>query len=170
MPHFNVTRRTFLATGTGLTCARAFAGTRTAADSSRDVRRIRAVRISNRARCPPWPIGEKKADYSAWCKEPCHPSQNTNNASICCGVWPDKHGITGNSYFDERTGREEYMETADLLMAPTLFQRAQKKGVKSALLSSKKKNHNAAVSRSGSDSRRPKHQTADWVKRLGAAP
>ena len=50
---------------------------------------------------------------------------NTNNASICCGVWPDRHGITGNSYFDERSGREEYMETADLLMAPTLFQRAR---------------------------------------------
>src|ERR1700740_2013629 len=64
---------------------------------------------------------------------------NTNNASICCGVWPDRHGITGNSYFDERTGREEYMETGNLLMAPTLFQRAQKVGVKSALLSSKKK-------------------------------
>ncbi len=64
---------------------------------------------------------------------------NTNNASICCGVWPDQHGITGNSYFDERSGREEYMETADLLLGPTLFQRAQKHGVKSALLSSKKK-------------------------------
>jgi len=64
---------------------------------------------------------------------------NTNNASICCGVWPDRHGITGNSYFNQRTGREEYMETADLLLAPTLFQRAAKQGVKSALLSSKKK-------------------------------
>jgi len=31
---------------------------------------------------------------------------NTNNASICCGVWPEEHGITGNSYFDQRTGRE----------------------------------------------------------------
>ena len=64
---------------------------------------------------------------------------NTNNASICCGVWPERHGITGNSYLDERSGREEYMETADLLLAPTLFQRARKQGVKSALLSSKKK-------------------------------
>src|SRR5450432_1268207 len=64
---------------------------------------------------------------------------NTNNASICCGVWPDRHGITGNSYLDERTGREEYMETAELVMAPTLFERAQRRGVKSGLLSSKKK-------------------------------
>jgi phosphonoacetate hydrolase len=64
---------------------------------------------------------------------------NTNNASICCGVWPDRHGITGNSYLDERTGREEYMETGDLLLAPTLFQRAKRVGVNSALLTSKKK-------------------------------
>ena len=64
---------------------------------------------------------------------------NANNASICCGVLPEQHGITGNSFFDERTGREEYMETADLLLSPTLFQRAKKQGVTSALLSCKKK-------------------------------
>jgi phosphonoacetate hydrolase len=63
---------------------------------------------------------------------------NANNASICCGVLPEQHGITGNSYFDERAGREEYMDTADLLLTPTLFQRAKKQGVKSALLSCKK--------------------------------
>ena len=56
---------------------------------------------------------------------------NTNNASICCSVWPDRQGITGDSYFDERSGREEYMETGDLLLAPTLFQRAKRRGVKS---------------------------------------
>ena len=86
-------------------------------------------------------------ELARWCKsgifrrvQDTMPSvTNTNNASICCGVWPDRHGITGNSYFDEQTGREEYMETADLLLAPTLFQRAKKQGVKSALLSSKKK-------------------------------
>jgi len=35
---------------------------------------------------------------------------NVNNASICCGTWPDEHGITGNSYFDEAKGQAEYME------------------------------------------------------------
>ncbi len=64
---------------------------------------------------------------------------NTNNASVCCGVWPERHGITGNSYFNEHAHREEYMENAGLLLAPTLFQRARPFGVKSALLSSKKK-------------------------------
>src|SRR5438477_6425115 len=32
---------------------------------------------------------------------------NINNASICCGVWPEEHGITGNSYFDEKRGEED---------------------------------------------------------------
>ncbi len=94
---------------------------------------------------------------------------NTNNASICCGVWPDRHGITGNSYLDERTGHEEYMETADLLMAPTLFQRAQKYGVKSALLSSKKKT-TTLLSPGADVILAAETPTPDWVKRLGAAP
>ncbi|HTS48049.1 MAG TPA: alkaline phosphatase family protein [Bryobacteraceae bacterium] len=94
---------------------------------------------------------------------------NTNNASICCGVWPDVHGITGNSYFDERSGREEYMETADLLLAPTLFERAKKHGVKSALLSSKKKT--TTLLPAGADLvLSPEEPPAEWVKRLGPAP
>ena len=64
---------------------------------------------------------------------------NANNASICCGCFPHEHGITGNSYFDVTAGHEEYMEAADLLLAPTLFERAANFGVSSALLSSKKK-------------------------------
>jgi phosphonoacetate hydrolase len=91
---------------------------------------------------------------------------NTNNASICCGVWPDQHGITGNSYFDERSGREEYMETADLLLAPTLFQRAKKHGVKSALLSSKKKT--TTLLPAGADLvLTPEQPPEEWVRRLG---
>src|SRR5579864_7388439 len=94
---------------------------------------------------------------------------NTNNASICCGVWPDRHGITGNSYFDERTGREEYMETADLLLALTLFQRAKKGGVKSALLSSKKKT--TTLLAPGADViLTAEEPPRSWVERLGAAP
>jgi phosphonoacetate hydrolase len=33
---------------------------------------------------------------------------NTNNVSICCGAWPSDHGITGNSYFDEKNGTADY--------------------------------------------------------------
>jgi phosphonoacetate hydrolase len=94
---------------------------------------------------------------------------NTNNASICCGVWPEQHGITGNSYFDERSGREEYMETADLLLAPTLFERAKKHGVKSALLSSKKKT--VSLLPAGAEVvLTAEAPTGEWVKRFGAAP
>ena len=94
---------------------------------------------------------------------------NTNNASICCGVWPDRHGITGNSYFDERSGREEYMETADLLLAPTLFERAKKRGVKSALLSSKKKT--TTLLSPGADLiLTAEAPSPEWVKRFGPAP
>jgi phosphonoacetate hydrolase len=94
---------------------------------------------------------------------------NTNNASICCGEWPDRHGITGNSYLNENTGREEYMETADLVMAPTLFRRAQKRRVKSALLSSKKKT--ATLLSAGADTiLAAETPSGDWVKRLGPAP
>lgn len=94
---------------------------------------------------------------------------NTNNASICCGVWPDQHGITGNSYFNERTGLEEYMETSDLLLAPTLFERARSHGVKSALLSSKKKT--TTLLPAGADVvLAAETPTPEWVTRLGAAP
>jgi len=94
---------------------------------------------------------------------------NTNNASICCGVLPDRHGITGNSYFDPRTGREEYMETADLLLAPTLFERAQKHGVKSALLSSKKKT-TTLLSAGAELILAAEAPPPEWVERLGPAP
>ena len=64
---------------------------------------------------------------------------NVNNVSICCGAWPDEHGITGNSYFNETTGKAEYMNAADLIRVDTLFQRAAGLGIKSALLTSKRK-------------------------------
>src|SRR5215472_4858602 len=94
---------------------------------------------------------------------------NTNTTSICCGVWPSEHGITGNSYLDERTGREEYMETADLVLAPTLFQRARKHGVKSALLSSKIKT--TTLLSAGADTIMSAERPGpEWVKRHGTAP
>lgn len=94
---------------------------------------------------------------------------NANNASICCGAWPEVHGITANFYLDEATGREEYMESANLVMAPTLFQRAERSGVKSALLSSKKKTitllpggANLVLS--------AEIPTPEWTERVGKAP
>jgi phosphonoacetate hydrolase len=64
---------------------------------------------------------------------------NVNNASIATGAWPVEHGITGNSFFDLATGQAEYMESSAYLLRPTLFERAAKLGVRSALLTAKKK-------------------------------
>ena len=94
---------------------------------------------------------------------------NANNSSICCGVFPKEHGITGNSYFDPSTGHEEYMETADLLMAPTLFEHAAKHGVSSALISSKKKSI-SLLSRGTTIAVTAEEPPTEWVDRLGPAP
>ncbi|PYU22530.1 MAG: nucleotide pyrophosphatase [Acidobacteria bacterium] len=94
---------------------------------------------------------------------------NVNNASICCGVWPEVHGITGNSYFDEKRGVEDYMESADLLLAPTLFQRAAQQGVKSALLSSKAKTVTFLL-RGAEIVLTAEEPTPEWVQKLGLAP
>jgi phosphonoacetate hydrolase len=94
---------------------------------------------------------------------------NANNSSICCGVFPKEHGITGNSYLDTNTGREEYMETADLLMAPTLFEHAARRGVSSALISSKKKTI-SLLSRGTTIALTPEEAPAEWVEKLGPPP
>jgi phosphonoacetate hydrolase len=64
---------------------------------------------------------------------------NVNNVSICCGAFPSEHGITGNSYFDEAAGEARYMNAAELIRTDTLFRRAARHGVKSAILTSKRK-------------------------------
>jgi phosphonoacetate hydrolase len=94
---------------------------------------------------------------------------NANNTSICCGVWPERHGITANFYLDEATGREEYMESADLVLAPTLFERARAAGVSSALLSSKKKTI-TLLPRGASLVMSAEIPPPEWTARLGNAP
>jgi phosphonoacetate hydrolase len=64
---------------------------------------------------------------------------NVNNVSVCCGAWPDEHGISANSYFDPVSGQAVYMNSADLIRAETIFQRARRHGVRGALLTSKRK-------------------------------
>jgi phosphonoacetate hydrolase len=94
---------------------------------------------------------------------------NANNASICCGCWPDQHGITANFYLDESTGREEYMENADLVLKPTFFERARATGVQSALLSSKKKTI-TLLPRGAAFTLSAEVPTPEWIARLGPAP
>ena len=94
---------------------------------------------------------------------------NINNASICCGVFPETHGIVGNTYFDEARGVEDYMESADLLLAPTLFERAARHGAKSALLSSKAKTVTFLL-RGAEIVLTAEEPTPEWTQKLGPAP
>ena len=101
---------------------------------------------------------------------------NVNNTGICCGCSPKDHGITANSYFDLATKKEEYMDKADMVTAPTIFERAAKAGIaKSALMTAKRKTQ--SLLRSGATIRvaaeRPDEAEGsdiDWVARLGPAP
>jgi phosphonoacetate hydrolase len=100
---------------------------------------------------------------------------NVNNTGICCGGPPSKHGITANSYFDLQTRKEEYMDKASMVLAPTVFERAAKHGIKSALLTAKKKTQ--SLLRTGSTirlaaeaPRDAEGSDIDWVGRLGTAP
>jgi phosphonoacetate hydrolase len=94
---------------------------------------------------------------------------NLNNASIITGELPEKNGITGNSYVDPKTGMEEFMEEDRLLLSPTLFERAVKKGVRSILFASKKKTigllHKGTV-----DSISPETASPLWIQRIGTPP
>jgi phosphonoacetate hydrolase len=94
---------------------------------------------------------------------------NANNASICCGSWPKDHGVVGNSFLDEDTGQEEYLEDAALVCAPTLFERAGQAGVRSALLTSKKKT-TALLGRGAEILLAAEAPDGDWEKILGEAP
>ena len=94
---------------------------------------------------------------------------NANNASICCGGWPAHHGVIGNSYLYEASDREEYVESADLLCASTIFERAAQRGVRSALLTSKKKTI-ALLGRNAEITLAAEDPDPGWVERLGPAP
>ncbi len=64
---------------------------------------------------------------------------NVNNVSIACGAWPEEHGISANSYYNQSIGAPEYMNAAELIRCPTIFARAGQRGITSALLTSKRK-------------------------------
>ncbi len=63
---------------------------------------------------------------------------NVNNASIVTGVPPSVHGICGNYFFDDSTGREVMMNSADFLRASTIFPAAAA-GRKVAVVTAKEK-------------------------------
>ena len=64
---------------------------------------------------------------------------NANNISIVCGAFPEIHGVTTNCYLDLQTGKPAFLEDPGFLRSPTLFDIAARKGVRSALVTSKAK-------------------------------
>jgi phosphonoacetate hydrolase len=64
---------------------------------------------------------------------------NVNNVSIVTGGPPALHGITANYYFDRATKQSVYMESADFIRVPTIFERARNCGRRSAVVTAKDK-------------------------------
>jgi phosphonoacetate hydrolase len=94
---------------------------------------------------------------------------NVNNVSISCSALPNEHGLTGNSYYNETTGEADYMENADFLLRPTISQRAARHGVKSALLTCKKKSVNL-LARGAEIAIAAESPAPEYVARYGEAP
>ena len=92
---------------------------------------------------------------------------NVNNVSIATGEWPVIHGISANSRFDEVTGQAAYLNEG--VSCDSVFSRAAKVGIKTALLTAKKKTkelfgHEAAIAIAAED------PAEEEIAKYGAAP
>ncbi|WP_299513764.1 alkaline phosphatase family protein [Mucilaginibacter sp.] len=94
---------------------------------------------------------------------------NCNNAAICTGTFPEVNGIVGNSFYNYKTNEEELMEDSSLVMAPTIFTRAAKYGVKSALISSKLKTIHL-LAKGTTIAISPEIATEEWTNAIGLPP
>jgi phosphonoacetate hydrolase len=97
---------------------------------------------------------------------------NVNNIAIATGDLPIKNGITGNVFFNPESQKEEYIEDPKLILTPTIFQRAKKAGIKTALFSCKKKTVNL-MGATADISLCPECDGAgqtEWAKQFGAPP
>ena len=64
---------------------------------------------------------------------------NVNNVSLVTASYPEVHGISSNYRLVRETNDEIYMESGEYILAETMFQRAQKQGKTSVLVTSKDK-------------------------------
>ena len=93
---------------------------------------------------------------------------NVNNVSVITGTPPQTHGITSNYCLDVTTREERYMESPEFLCWPTVLQRAQNKGMSTALLTSKKKLLN--LLNTGADySLAAEDPEEEMIRKVGAA-
>jgi phosphonoacetate hydrolase len=94
---------------------------------------------------------------------------NANNISIACGSWPEVHGVTTNCYFDESTGKAEFLEDSSFLCTSTIFEHAKKLGIRSALLTCKSKT-TKILGKSVDIAIAAEEPTRDIIKRYGQPP
>lgn len=101
---------------------------------------------------------------------------NVNNASLATGTFPEKHGVTANTFFDPAL--REVVEMADrkYLLAPTIFESAHRKGWKTAFVGAKDKIRTligtaAGTSLSAEKEGVPMYEAANsyWVFKQGRA-
>jgi phosphonoacetate hydrolase len=91
---------------------------------------------------------------------------NVGNASLSTGTFPVTHGITSNYQFHRITGEYSAMESAQYLLAETVFQRAGRLGLRTALVASKDKVR--TLCNAGSDfAISGEAPPPGWVKRVG---
>ena len=64
---------------------------------------------------------------------------NVNNVSLVTAAYPETHGISSNYRLVRETGEEIYMESGEYVLAETAFQRLERLGGMSALVTSKDK-------------------------------
>ena len=82
-------------------------------------------------------ISAKGVSRTALCAMPSF--TNPNNMSIATGRPPSVHGICGNYFYDQESGREVMMNDAEFLRVPTIFQVAGAAGGRVAVITAKDK-------------------------------
>jgi phosphonoacetate hydrolase len=91
---------------------------------------------------------------------------NVNNASVVTGSFPSEHGITTNYQYDRRTKTSSEMESAEFLLKPTIFEKAKKLGMRTALVSSKDKVR-TLCSRGADIVLSAEKPALEWIERIG---
>ena len=66
---------------------------------------------------------------------------NVNNVSLLTGSYPQVHGVCSNYWLGGGKGEGICVESAEYILAETIFQRAQRRGKTSILVTSKDKLH-----------------------------
>lgn len=64
---------------------------------------------------------------------------NVNNTSVVTGSFPEEHGVVSNFAFDPQTRSYSLVESAEVPVRPTLFERVAARGLRGAMVSAKDK-------------------------------